>query len=163
MSKLSFVKINFVDKISLFFKFFIFVFLTIFLIFLKFFLQLFIKSASKKIIQIFHKLLLWLININVEVVGKSNLNNVPKLYVSNHLSYLDIPVLGSIVKGRFIAKEEISKWPIIGYLSKVGNTIFINRNLRFLRTNKSIIFDHISRGDNIILFPEGTTLSLIHI
>ena len=47
--------------------------------------------------------------------------------------------------------------PVIGYLSKVGNTIFINRNLRFLKTNKSIIFDYISRGDNIILFPEGTT------
>ena len=157
MSKLSFVKINFVDKISLFFKFFVFVFLTIFLIFLKFFLQLFIKSKSKKIIQIFHKLLLWLININVEVVGKSNLNNVPKLYVSNHLSYLDIPVLGSTLNGRFIAKNEISNWPIFGYLSKVGNTIFINRNLKFLKKNKSIILDNISSGDNIILFPEGTT------
>ncbi len=107
MSKLSFVKINFVDKVSLFFKFFVFVFLTIFLIFLKTFLQLFIKSKSQKIIQIFHKLLLWLININVEVVGKSNLNNVPKLYVSNHLSYLDIPVLGSTLNGRFIAKNDL--------------------------------------------------------
>ena len=157
MSKLNFVKINFVDKVTFYFKFFIFVFLTIFLIFLKTFLQFVSKRASQKIVQIFHKLLLWLININVEVVGKSDLNNVPKLYVSNHLSYLDIPVLGSIVKGRFIAKEEISKWPVIGYLSKVGNTIFINRNLRFLKTNKSIIFDYISRGDNVILFPEGTT------
>ena len=101
MSKLSFVKINFVDKIIFYFKFFVFVFLTILLIFL----QLFIKSKSQKIIQIFHKLLLWLININVEVVGKSNLNNVPKLYVSNHLSYLDISILGSTINGRFIAKN----------------------------------------------------------
>ena len=157
MSKLNFVKINFVDRVSLYFKFFVFVFLTLFLIFLKTFLQLFIKSKVQKIIQIFHKLLLWLININVEVVGKSNLNNVPKLYVSNHLSYLDIPVLGSTLNGRFIAKNEISNWPIFGYLSKVGNTIFINRNLRFLKKNKSIIYDFISKGDSIILFPEGTT------
>ena len=76
MSKLNFVKINFVDKGTFYLKFFIFVFLTIFLIFLKTFLQLFIKSKSQKIIQIFHKLLLWLININVKVVGKNNLNNV---------------------------------------------------------------------------------------
>ena len=95
MSKLNFVKINFVDKGTFYFKFFIFVFLTIFLIFLKTFLQFVSKRASQKIIQIFHKLLLWLININVEILGKSNLINVPKLYVSNHLSYLDIPVLGS--------------------------------------------------------------------
>ena len=157
MSKLNFVKINFVDKGTFYFKFFIFIFLTIFLIFLKTFLQFVSKRTSQKIVQIFHKLLLWLININVEVLGKSYLNNVPKLYVSNHLSYLDIPVLGSTLNGRFIAKNEISNWPIIGNLSKVGNTIFINRNLSFLKTNKSIILDYISRGDNVILFPEGTT------
>ena len=157
MSKLNFLKINFVDKISLYFKFIIFIFLTITLIFFKIFLQIFTKRISEKLVQIFHKLVLWLININVEVIGKRNLNNVPTLYVSNHLSYLDIPVLGSAINGRFIAKHEISNWPILGYLSKVGNTIFINRNLRFLKTNKSIIFDHLSRGNNIILFPEGTT------
>ena len=157
MSKLNFVKINFIDKICLYLKFIIFIFLTIFLIFLKIFLQFFTKKVSQNIVQIFHKLVLWLANIKVEVIGNRNLNNEPTLFVSNHLSYLDIPVLGSTLNGRFIAKEEISKWPVIGYLSKVGNTIFINRNLRFLRTNKSIIFDHISRGDNIILFPEGTT------
>ena len=77
MSKLNFVKINFVDKGTFYLKFFIFVFLTIFLIFLKTFLQFVSKIASQKIVQIFHKLLLWLININVEVVGKSNLNNKP--------------------------------------------------------------------------------------
>ena len=157
MFKLNFVKINFVDKISFYFKFLVFVFLTIFLIFLKTISQLFIKKKSQKIIQIFHKSLLWLININVEVIGKRNQKNVPTLYVSNHLSYLDIPVLGSTINGRFIAKNEISKWPIIGNLSKIGNTIFINRNLSFLKTNKSIILDYISKGDNVILFPEGTT------
>ena len=157
MFKLNFLKINFIDQISLCLKFIIFIFLTIILIFLKILLQFFTKKLSQKIVQIFHKLVLWLVNINVEVIGNRNPKNEPTLFVSNHLSYLDIPVLGSIVKGRFIAKEEISKWPVIGYLSKVGNTIFINRNLRFLKTNKSIIFDYISRGDNIILFPEGTT------
>ena len=157
MSKLNFVKINFIDKVSFLLKFFIFIFTTIFLIFLKSFLKHFSKKISQKIIQVFHKSLLWLVNINVEVVGKKNLNNVPTLYVSNHLSYLDIPILGSTLNGRFVAKNEISNWPIIGYLSMVGNTIFVNRNLKFLKTNKSIIFDHISKGNNIILFPEGTT------
>ena len=157
MSKLNFLKINFFDKISLYFKFVIFIYLTITLILFKTFLQIFTKRISQKLVRIFHKLVLWLINIDVEVIGNRNLNNVPTLYVSNHLSYLDIPVLGSAINGRFIAKNEISNWPIIGYLSKVGETIFTNRNLRFLKTNKSIISDYISRGDNIILFPEGTT------
>ena len=96
-------------------------------------------------------------NIKVEVIGKIKSINLPILYISNHLSYLDIPILGSTLIGRFIAKNEISKWPILGYLSKIGNTIFIDRNLRFLKTNKSLIFDCLCRGNNIILFPEGTT------
>ena len=135
MSKLNFVKINFVDRVNFCLKFFIFIFTTIFLIFLKSFLKYFSKKISQKIIQVFHKSLLWLVNINVEVVGKKNLNNLPTLYVSNHLSYLDIPILGSTLNGRFVAKNEISNWPIIGYLSMVGNTIFVNRNLKFLKTN----------------------------
>ena len=157
MSKLNFLKINFVDRISFYFKLSFFVFITISLICIKTFLQLFVKNKTKKIIQIFHKSLLWLINVNVEVIGKKYLNNLPTLYVSNHLSYLDIPVIGSTVNGRFIAKKEISNWPIIGNLSKVGDTIFIDRNLSFLKINKSIILDYISKGDNVILFPEGTT------
>ena len=157
MSKLNFVKINIVDKVSFYFKFFVFALSTLILIFLKTFLQFFSKKISQKIVQIFHKLVLWLVNINVEVLGERSFDDLPTIYVSNHLSYLDIPVLGSILDGRFIAKNEISNWPIIGFLSKVGNTIFINRNLRFLKTNKSIIFDYISRGDKVILFPEGTT------
>ena len=157
MPKLNFVKINFLDKTLFYSKLFIFTLITIFLIFLKTFIQLFSKSISKKIVQIFHKFLLWLLNINVEVLGKKNLDNVPTLYVSNHLSYLDIPVLGSTLNGRFVAKNEISLWPLAGFLSKVGDTIFINRNLRFLKKNKSIILENISKGDNIILFPEGTT------
>jgi len=155
--ELNFVKINFVDKINFYFKFIIFICLTILLIFGKTFLQVFSKKISQKLIQFFHKLLLWLININVEVNGKINENKIPTLYVSNHLSYIDIPVLGSILNAKFIAKKEISSWPFAGYLSKVGNTIFIGRNLRFLKKNKSMILDHISKGDNIILFPEGTT------
>ena len=68
---------------------------------------------------------MWLLNINIEVLGKKNLDNIPTLYVSNHLSYLDIPILGSTLKGRFVAKNEISSWPLAGFLSKVGNTILL--------------------------------------
>ena len=163
MSKLNFIKINFLDNISFYIKFLIFIFLTIFLILFKTSLDLVTKRISQKIVQTFHKLVLWLINIKVEVIGERYLDNLPTLYVSNHLSYLDIPILGSRLNGRFVAKNEISNWPFIGFLSKVGNTIFIKRNLRFLKTNKSIIFDYISKGDKVILFPEGTTSDGIRI
>ena len=157
MPKINFVKINFVDKINFYFKILIFVFFTFILILTKTLLKFSSKKLSQKMVQTFHKLLLWLVNINVEVNGKKIEKKIPTLYVSNHLSYIDIPVLGSILDGKFVAKNEISSWPLIGYLSKIGNTVFIDRNLNFLKKNKSIIFDNLSKGYNIILFPEGTT------
>jgi 1-acyl-sn-glycerol-3-phosphate acyltransferase len=51
----------------------------------------------------------------------------PTLYISNHISYLDIFVLGSILPGTFIAKSEIAKWPLFGQLARLQNSLFIER------------------------------------
>ena len=50
------------------------------------------------------------------------------IYVSNHISYLDIPVIGSILRASFVAKEELEHWPVFGYFSKMQQTAFISRN-----------------------------------
>ena len=157
MLTLSFLKINFIDKATFYFKLFCFIILTLKLIFLKVLVQMVSKKLAIKLVQFFHKLVLWFINIDVEVTGVDYSHKVATLYVSNHLSYIDIPILGSLINAKFIAKAEISSWPFIGFLSRIGNTIFINRNLKFLKKNKTIIFEQMSKGENLILFPEGTT------
>ena len=148
---------TFLDKFIFLLKLIIIFISTIFLIVLKIVCQIISKNLSYKIVQIFHKSILWLINININVIGNPSKNKKGILYVSNHLSYIDIPILGSLIPGKFVAKSEISDWPIIGFLCKIGNTIFIKRNIGYLKKNKTLIKNQINNGENILLFPEGTT------
>ncbi|MDC3086677.1 1-acyl-sn-glycerol-3-phosphate acyltransferase, partial [Pelagibacteraceae bacterium] len=77
---------------------------------------------------------------------------------ANHVSWFDIICLGTLLNARFIAKKEVSKMGIFGFLAKLSNTFFIDNSDK----NKIIEYNHIinqklSRGENFIIFPEGTT------
>jgi 1-acyl-sn-glycerol-3-phosphate acyltransferase len=79
------------------------------------------------------------------------------LLLSNHLSYLDIIVLGSLHPMSFMAKEEIKSWPVIGFLAKKGSAVFVGRDsvlarLRALHGARRLLADQ-----SICIFPEGTT------
>jgi 1-acyl-sn-glycerol-3-phosphate acyltransferase len=82
----------------------------------------------------------------------------PFFLVSNHLSYVDIVVLASCLDAFFIAKVEISSWPLFGLLSRTVGTLFIDRELRrdVVRVNQ-LIEGVLDRGYGVILFPEGTS------
>lgn len=104
-----------------------------------------------------HRALCKSFNVHVKVFGKQ-LEEQPVLFVSNHVSWIDIIVLGGVVKGCFIAKDDMKRWPILGYLSSLQRTIFINREKRTeVAQQKEIIQQRLKNGDNLILFPEGTT------
>ena len=79
-----------------------------------------IPLLGKWIPVIFHKLLIWLLSVRIELEGEINISNDCNLYISNHLSYLDIPILGSIYPVRFVAKSEVEKWPVFGFLARLG-------------------------------------------
>jgi len=82
----------------------------------------------------------------------------PFLLVANHVSYLDILTLASQVKTVFVSKADVGNWPLVGFLARIGGTLFINRRNKkdVLRINSLIesIFD---LGGGIVFFPEGTT------
>lgn len=82
----------------------------------------------------------------------------PFFLVSNHLSYVDVLVLGSCVEAYFIGKLEIRSWPFFGWLCRAAGTIFIDRALRrdVVRVN-SLVGDVLDRGFGIVLFGEGTS------
>ena len=54
--------------------------------------------------------------IKVKTFGNV-LVETPTLIVSNHASYLDIIILGSLFKTSFVAKKEVSRWPLLGILA----------------------------------------------
>lgn len=81
----------------------------------------------------------------------------PVIYVSNHSSWLDIPVLGAKLYSVFVAKGDIEKWPIMGLISKIGRTIFVSRNRSTTGRERDEMITRLATGDNLVLFPEGTS------
>ena len=80
------------------------------------------------------------------------------LVVSNHLSWLDILVLQSLMPGIFVAKQEVRGWPVVGYLTQACSTIFVNRSsIRSARQMVDRTADAIQQGYAVVVFPEGTS------
>jgi 1-acyl-sn-glycerol-3-phosphate acyltransferase len=105
----------------------------------------------------FHRLLLWVMRVRVMVQGRRP-TGAAALVLSNHVSWLDIPVLGSVVPLSFIAKTEVAGWPIVGFLARLQRSIFIDRARKSHTTSVNVEVGHrLARGDMIVLFPEGTT------
>ncbi len=82
----------------------------------------------------------------------------PFLMVTNHLSYLDVILLASVVDTAFISKSEVASWPFIGRVSRLGDTIFIDRTLRrdVVRVAQHI-HQRYDEGWGMTFFPEGTS------
>jgi 1-acyl-sn-glycerol-3-phosphate acyltransferase len=76
------------------------------------------------------------------------------LLVANHVSYLDVVVLGSLVNVSFIAKAEVAGWPLIG---RIGGTIFVERRGSCSAGQRDRVAVRLARGDDLILFAEGTS------
>ncbi|HEY3908838.1 MAG TPA: lysophospholipid acyltransferase family protein [Stellaceae bacterium] len=81
----------------------------------------------------------------------------PVLFASNHISYTDITILGSLIIGSFIAKAEVAGWPLFGWLAKLQRSVFIDRRLGTARLQRDAMTRRLAAGDALILFPEGTS------
>jgi 1-acyl-sn-glycerol-3-phosphate acyltransferase len=81
----------------------------------------------------------------------------PTVFVANHCSWLDIVALGSVLPGCFVAKGEIAGWPVIRTVARLGRTVFVSRQRGGVQRERDDLAGRLAAGDNIILFPEGTT------
>jgi 1-acyl-sn-glycerol-3-phosphate acyltransferase len=81
------------------------------------------------------------------------------LIVANHVSWLDIHVIHSLLPARFISKAEVRDWPVIGWLAdKAGGTLFLERTRKAdAKRMNELMADHLREGECLALFPEGTT------
>ncbi|OFZ66558.1 MAG: hypothetical protein A2V79_02585 [Betaproteobacteria bacterium RBG_16_56_24] len=116
-------------------------------------------TKQRRILKTWSRQLLDILNIGIRTEGQCSVRGEGGcLIVSNHVSWLDIFVLNAIYPSRFIAKAEVRNWPIIGWLCKRCNTIFIERAMR---QNAALINRRVSflleQGACVGLFPEGTT------
>ena len=142
--------------ILIFLRLIIFLLLTLALLPFQFIIVFFIKNYAYIIPYFYHKICLRIFGIKIKTFGKVSIN-FPILLISNHASYLDIIILGSLFKTSFIAKKEISKWPLLGILAKLQNTIFIDRRVSSLKKQENQIIKHLNEKKNLVIFPEGTS------
>ncbi len=80
------------------------------------------------------------------------------LIVANHLGYLDIVALASVLPCRFVAKKDVAAWPVFGAFAKRGGTVFIDRLQRadVVRAN-SVLVEALLQPGCTVIFPEGTS------
>ena len=114
-----------------------------------------------KLVPLFHAGTCRILGIRVSTSGQMS-DAAPTLYVSNHISYVDIFVLGQL-PAFFIAKSEVASWPVFGKLATFQNTLFIERNPKQAKAQIKILRDHLQEGNSLTLFPEGTSTDGVHV
>lgn len=104
----------------------------------------------------YHRRCCRLLGFRVVRRGKP-LREGPVLFVSNHCSYLDITVLGSLVPASFVAKSDVAQWPLFGILAKLQRSVFVDRQSFRTVKQRDDMSARLEAGDSLILFPEGTS------
>ena len=100
-----------------------------------------------------------LIGIKVRVIGQpaQRIGGRSVIYVSNHSSWIDVPVVGGVLDGCFIAKGDVAGWPVIGTIARLGRSVFVSRSRGSTGKERDSMLSVLKAGDNLILFPEGTS------
>lgn len=110
-----------------------------------------------------HRRALAAIGVRVRTIG-TPCRDRPLLITPNHVSWLDISLIGSLMPLSFVAKAEVAGWPLFGLFAKLQRTVFVDRTRRTdtARVNGEIAA-RLTSGDAMVLFPEGTSSNGTHV
>ena len=104
--------------------------------------------------------ILLIAGVKVETVGLEKINAEDNyIFISNHLSYFDIPILMKAIPNnvRFIYKDSLTKIPVLGWGMYLGKYIPINREkVREAMKSLKKAAERIKNGISVVIFPEGT-------
>ncbi|MDD1006626.1 1-acyl-sn-glycerol-3-phosphate acyltransferase [Pseudomonas shahriarae] len=81
----------------------------------------------------------------------------PMLWVSNHVSWTDIPLLGMLTPLSFLSKAEVRTWPVAGWLAAKAGSLFIRRGSGDSQLIRKQMTRHLQTDHSLLMFPEGTT------
>jgi 1-acyl-sn-glycerol-3-phosphate acyltransferase len=112
--------------------------------------------TSTRVPRRYFQSLLRALRVSAHVHGTPDSGGV--LFVANHISWMDIPVLGAQVHAAFVAKREVADMGLVGRFADIGQTIYVDRSQRHRSSEQaSEIARRLASGANVILFPEGTS------
>lgn len=96
--------------------------------------------------------------LGIRVIVHGQPAPAPTLMVANHISWLDIPIIGGHAQPRFLSKQEVRTWPVVGWLAAQAGTLFITRGQAGAAAQAAAtIKAALQAGRSVLLFPEGTT------
>jgi lyso-ornithine lipid O-acyltransferase len=114
-------------------------------------------KAARRFPHWYHRQVCKILGITLDIDGAVE-SSGPVLLVSNHTSWLDIPVLSAVAPLSFVAKKEVGGWPFVASLARLQRTVFVDRTKRQSAGDAaSEISERLERGDTIVLFAEGTS------
>jgi 1-acyl-sn-glycerol-3-phosphate acyltransferase len=112
--------------------------------------------GKERFARVYWRGVAFVFGLKLTVVGRLAAQR-PVLFIANHCSWIDIVALGSVLPGCFVAKGDIARWPVISLVARLGRTIFVSRSRGGVGAERNSLTARLDAGDNIILFPEGTT------
>ncbi|TGG92109.1 1-acyl-sn-glycerol-3-phosphate acyltransferase [Natronospirillum operosum] len=112
-------------------------------------------DTTLKVAAWWYRRLLGTMNAHVHVVG--SIEPRKGMWICNHISWLDIVVIGSQAPVHFVSKAEVRRWPVIGFLAAQAGTLFIRRGGGESSQLAQAMSERMREGHGVIFFPEGTT------
>jgi 1-acyl-sn-glycerol-3-phosphate acyltransferase len=114
-------------------------------------------GAARRFPYWYHRQVCRLMGIRLHIEGEVA-KNKPVLLVSNHTSWLDIPVLSAVAPVSFVAKSEVGRWPFVSSLARLQRTVFVDRARRTaVGETANEMAERLAAGDTLVLFAEGTS------
>ena len=97
------------------------------------------------------------IGIRIHFVGALAPNQAPRLFIANHVSWLDIILLCATTPAYYIASAQVRSWPLFGFMARIGETEFISqsRGARSLIRERQRLERRLDKGESLFMFPEG--------
>lgn len=113
------------------------------------------RVPRERLVQIWCRQTLGIFRVRLRVEGQPL--DRPNLTVANHVSWMDICVLGALSPSRFVAKSDVGGWPVIGSFARAAGTLFIRRGRGGAAPLLERLTPALRAGDRVVVFPEGTT------
>lgn len=115
------------------------------------------QPAARRFPHWYHRNVCRILGIRLHIEG-AVANDTPVLLVSNHTSWLDIPVLSAVAPVSFVAKSEVGRWPFVSALARLQRTVFVDRTRRVaVGDTANEMAERLAQGDALVLFAEGTS------
>jgi len=112
-------------------------------------------AARRHIVRAWHIAAARIVGIHIRAHGP--IAPEGSLLASNHVSYIDVIALGALTESTFVAKASVAHWPVIGFLARLLNTLFVDRSSVHSLSQIETIAAALRKGLTVVLFPEGTS------